>query len=209
VRRIVALTGDAAAASRKLEADLEQAVKQAGGIEGPDLSAAIQSVQKQSAAEGVPLLARRRANQAIVELQAKQKAFEKEQKKASVTQIDVSQTATDLIAKAGGKAIVTRIDNLDNEQMLGLLDSVRSRSPTYAFLLASVALGKVQLLCAVSDDVIAKGLKAGDWIRDVAKATGGGGGGRPSLAQAGGKDPTRLGEALTAASRQAADILNA
>ena len=48
---------------------------------------------------------------------------------------------------------------------------------------------------------IAKGLKAGDWVREAAKAAGGGGGGRPHMAQAGGKDPSKMVEALEVARR--------
>jgi alanyl-tRNA synthetase len=66
-------------------------------------------------------------------------------------------------------------------------------------MLAGVDGDKIAYLAAVSDDAIAKGLKAGDWIRDIAKATGGGGGGRPNMAQAGGKDVAALDAALTAA----------
>ena len=62
---------------------------------------------------------------------------------------------------------------------------------------------KVTFVAAVSDDLIAKGLKAGDWIRETAKVAGGGGGGRPQMAQAGGKDPKKLQEALETARRVA------
>jgi alanyl-tRNA synthetase len=60
---------------------------------------------------------------------------------------------------------------------------------------------KVGLLAAVSDDVIKRGIKAGDLIKQVAPLIGGGGGGRPNMAQAGGKEPAKLGEALTQARR--------
>ena len=56
--------------------------------------------------------------------------------------------------------------------------------------------GKVGLLAAVSDDVIKKGVKAGDLIKQIAPMVGGGGGGRPNMAQAGGKEPSKLGDAL-------------
>ena len=59
----------------------------------------------------------------------------------------------------------------------------------------------MSFVAAVSDDLIAKGLKAGDWIRETAKVAGGGGGGRPQMAQAGGKDPAKLPEALEVARR--------
>jgi alanyl-tRNA synthetase len=71
-------------------------------------------------------------------------------------------------------------------------------------MLASAEATKVTFVAAVSDDLIAKGLKAGDWVREAAKAAGGGGGGRPQMAQAGGKDPSKLSEALKIARDYAA-----
>jgi len=59
----------------------------------------------------------------------------------------------------------------------------------------------------VSDDLIAKGLKAGDWVRETAKVAGGGGGGRPQMAQAGGKEPAKLSEALEQARRYAMETV--
>jgi alanyl-tRNA synthetase len=63
-------------------------------------------------------------------------------------------------------------------------------------MLAAVTGDRITFVAAVSDDLISKGLKAGDWIRETAKIAGGGGGGKPNMAQAGGKDPTKLSEAL-------------
>jgi alanyl-tRNA synthetase len=62
-------------------------------------------------------------------------------------------------------------------------------------------------VAAVSDHLIALGLKAGDWIRQAAQATGGGGGGRPQMAQAGGKDPAKLRDALKLAEDHARQSL--
>ena len=59
-----------------------------------------------------------------------------------------------------------------------------------------VPFGKVAIVARVPKELIGQGLKAGDWVREVAKVTGGGGGGRPDMAQAGGKDPAKLPEAL-------------
>jgi len=56
--------------------------------------------------------------------------------------------------------------------------------------------GKVQLLAAVTDDLVKKGLHAGKLVGQVAKVVGGGGGGKPTMAQAGGKEPAKLGDAL-------------
>jgi alanyl-tRNA synthetase len=80
-----------------------------------------------------------------------------------------------------------------------VIDSVKKRVGTFGVLLGAVIDEKASFVAAVSDDLIGKGLKAGDWVREAAKVAGGGGGGRPQLAQAGGKDPSKLSDALTVA----------
>jgi alanyl-tRNA synthetase len=52
------------------------------------------------------------------------------------------------------------------------------------------------IICAVTDDLIKRGLNAGEIVRNAATVMGGSGGGRPNLAQAGGKDPAKLSEAV-------------
>jgi alanyl-tRNA synthetase len=66
-----------------------------------------------------------------------------------------------------------------------------------AVLFAHCDQERVQLVTGLSRDLVDKGLSANDWIQHVAKVVGGGGGGRPDLAQAGGKDPARLDDALS------------
>ena len=77
-----------------------------------------------------------------------------------------------------------------------------------AILLGATDGQKVFFVAAVSDDLIAKGLKAGDWVRQAAQAAGGGGGGRPQMAQAGGKDPAKLAEALEIARKAASGAVH-
>jgi alanyl-tRNA synthetase len=76
------------------------------------------------------------------------------------------------------------------------MDSLKKKTPTHAIMLASAIDQKVTFVSAVSDDLIAKGLKAGDWVKQVAAVAGGGGGGRPQMAQGSGKDPTAIPAAL-------------
>jgi len=66
---------------------------------------------------------------------------------------------------------------------------------------------KVSLVAAFSPEVIKKGLNAGKFIGAIAKITGGGGGGRPNLAQAGGKEPSKLSEAISTAKFELKAIL--
>jgi alanyl-tRNA synthetase len=67
--------------------------------------------------------------------------------------------------------------------------------------------GKVQLIAAVTDDLVKKGVHAGRLIGQVAKVVGGGGGGKPTMAQAGGKEPAKLAEALNLAKKLASEQL--
>jgi alanyl-tRNA synthetase len=84
--------------------------------------------------------------------------------------------------------------------MRGWIDQIRKKcdAPT-AVLLAAVQGEKVLLVGGLSRELVERGLKAGDWVGSAARAVGGGGGGRPDMAQAGGKDPSKLPDALEAA----------
>ena len=84
--------------------------------------------------------------------------------------------------------------------MRQLADVLRRKAATgLAVLLASAADGKVNLIAALTPDLIARGLHAGQWLKEVAPVVGGGGGGRPDLAQAGGKEPEKIPDALAKA----------
>jgi alanyl-tRNA synthetase len=84
--------------------------------------------------------------------------------------------------------------------MRGWIDQIRKKSdaPT-AVLLAAVQGDRVLLIGGLSKELVDRGLKAGDWVGAAATAVGGGGGGRADMAQAGGKDPSKLAAALAAA----------
>ena len=107
--------------------------------------------------------------------------------------------AQDLVAAArqiGGVAVVAaRVDGLDQEGLRAVVDSVRDRLGSGVICLGSVKDDKVNLVAAVSKDLTPR-FNAGKLIQEVARAVGGGGGGRPDLAQAGGKDPSKLDAAL-------------
>jgi len=125
--------------------------------------------------------------------------------------IDPVAQASKLAAAApdfgSAKLIVGPIDGAGEEQLRSAVDSLKKKNPSSAILLGAVAGDKVNFVAAASDDVIARGLKAGDWVRETAKVAGGGGGGRPQMAQAGGKDPQKLDDALAAAIEYASNLL--
>jgi alanyl-tRNA synthetase len=110
-------------------------------------------------------------------------------------------TADDLLAGAealGGAAVVIQsLENVTPDDMRQLIDVMRRKRETgLAVLLAAANEGKVQLVAGFSKDLIDRGLHAGNWLKEVAPVVGGGGGGRPDLAQAGGKSPENIPAAL-------------
>jgi alanyl-tRNA synthetase len=80
-----------------------------------------------------------------------------------------------------------------------LADQWKEKGASDVLVLAVNAGGKVNLLAAASKDAIAKGVKAGNLIKAIAPMVGGGGGGRPDMAQAGGKNPDGITKALAEA----------
>jgi alanyl-tRNA synthetase len=204
IRRITALTGLAASAASSVARDLDAAIAKAKSALDLDLRDVIANLQKLLAAENLPLRAKRRGQAAVTELQAKQKAAEKAaQKQAGGSNADAVARASELLSGAPllGTAhlVIGEILNAGSDQLFAAVDSLKKKAPSHAILLGSAGEGKVNFIAAVSDDLIAKGLKAGDWIRETAKIAGGGGGGRPQMAQAGGKDPAKLPDALARA----------
>jgi alanyl-tRNA synthetase len=213
VRRIVALTGAAASTATAQSREMLASIDCARGLPESELPATLNTLQKQLGGEGISLGAKRRGNAAIAELQGKYRAWEKAQQKSAGSAIDVASITADLLEKSetrgGGKIVVAAIDSANDEQLRAVIDSVKKRSPSFAAMVAASDGTKVSFVAAVSDDLIAKGLRAGDWIRETAKIAGGGGGGRPQMAQAGGKDPSKLHEALDVAKKYASEKVGA
>jgi alanyl-tRNA synthetase len=109
---------------------------------------------------------------------------------------------------AGVPVVIAETPGVPPNQMRHLIDQVRQKSPTVAVLLvAPEGDAKVTLIAGLSKDLVDRGLSAGKWIGPVAKALGGGGGGHADMAQAGGKDPTKIPEALEVARRAIAEQL--
>ncbi len=214
IRRLVALTGDPAVEANRIASELDATIDQIEQLKDGQLLPSIATLQKAVTLPNLPLRAKRRAQNEIIELQRRQKAFEKSNASAnSGTAIDANAVATELLNTvtdiAGGKLVVSHVAGASDDVLRGVIDSIKKRSPSYAVLLASVVSEKISFIAVVSDDLIAKGLKAGDWVREAAKVAGGGGGGRPNMAQAGGKDPAKMDEALEVAKQFAMKMLGA
>jgi alanyl-tRNA synthetase len=117
----------------------------------------------------------------------------------------VAQARMLVDAHVGGPLIAT-LELADNAALLAALDMARARKPEVPclFLSPDDANAKVSIAAACPKESIAKGLKAGDWVKVTAQACGGSGGGKPDIAQAGGKDPSKLTDAVRAAREFAA-----
>ena len=122
---------------------------------------------------------------------------------------DTMGEARDLL-EAGEKIgessiIVGRLSSTSIERAREAVDMLKKKAGSAAVALGFEDDGKVVLLAGVTDDLIKKGLKAGDVVKQIAPVVDGGGGGRPQMAQAGGKNPAKIDEALS----KAAELIRA
>lgn len=102
--------------------------------------------------------------------------------------------------QAGDKTIITGIiKDAGMDQLRQLADTWRSKKLSDVLVLGTGSGQKANLIVAVADDKVKAGIKAGDLIKSIAGNIKGGGGGRPNMAQAGGKDPAGLDKAMNAA----------
>jgi alanyl-tRNA synthetase len=116
-----------------------------------------------------------------------------------------SQDAAQVIE--GIKLLTKRVSGLEKAALRGLSDTLRERLGSGVVVLASENDGKVALVVSVSRDLTAR-VKAGSLVKELAPIVGGGGGGRPDFAEAGGKDPARIDELLAAAATVLRQALN-
>jgi len=107
------------------------------------------------------------------------------------------QSVLDQAREVGGvKVLAARAEATDMDNLRAMVDLLRDKMGSGVIVLASAADGKVNLVAGVSKDLVASGLHAGKMLKEIAPLVGGGGGGRPDMAQAGGKDPAGIDQAL-------------
>ncbi|MFK9091353.1 alanine--tRNA ligase [Bacillus salipaludis] len=96
----------------------------------------------------------------------------------------------------GVTVLAAKVQAADMNNLRNMADDLKQKLGSVVIVLGSAHDGKVNLIAAVTKDLIEKGYHAGKLIKEVASRCGGGGGGRPDMAQAGGKDPEKLDAAL-------------
>lgn len=108
----------------------------------------------------------------------------------------------------GIKILVSRLTDVDMNGMRDLGDEAKQKLGEAIVVFAAENGGKVNLMATATDGAVAKGAHAGNLIKEIAKLVGGGGGGRPNMAQAGGKNPAGIEEALKRAKEAAKEQIS-
>ena len=177
VRRIEAITGDNVFAYyAKLEDELNQASK----------------VVKSTPANLVD-----RLEHLMAELKALQS--ENESLKSKAAKDALGDVMDQVVEVKGVKLLATSVDGVDMNGLRDLGDQLKEKLSDGVVVIASSCDGKVNLIAMATDNAMAAGAHAGNLIKAIASKVGGGGGGRPNMAQAGGKNPAAIPDAIAEA----------
>ena len=154
----------------------------------------------------------RPTDEEVADLLARTKTLEKEAETLRVEALrgKMSSLVSSAQDVGGVKLIAGRVDGADSNALQTLVSDLRDQvGENHVCVLGSADMdeGKVMMCASVSDDLIGKGIQAGKLVGQVARLVGGGGGGRPQLATAGGKQPENLDSALEAVPGILSDML--
>ena len=178
VRRVEAVTGEGSVKHFRKDHELERAVATLVGKR-----------EAASPAEAV------RAEIERKETEIKRLTRELEQARMKSASASVSSAEDQVRTVNGVKVLAQRVDNLERPQLRTLVDNLRNKLGSGVVVLGSASDGKVALIVGVTKDLTAR-VQAGKVISPIAQKVGGSGGGRPDMAEAGGKDPGALDAAL-------------
>jgi len=134
----------------------------------------------------------------VEKLFAERKSLEKELDKirANMAKSQVAGLIEQAEKVGNVSLIIHTVDNLNNDALISMAEGFKGKVDSYAALLIGKMPDKLGVVIAVSNDMMKKGLKAGDLIREICGVLGGGGGGRPNIAQGGGKDAAKIDDAI-------------
>lgn len=174
VRRIEALTGDGVFRYyHEVEKELAEAAK---------------------AAKSTPEQLKEKIEHMLAEIKALQSEVESLKSKAAK---DALGDVMDQVKEVNGvKLLATAVEDVDMNGLRELGDQLKEKLGQGVIVIASSANGKVNLVAMATEEAMAKGAHAGNLIKGIAALVGGGGGGRPNMAQAGGKNPAGIPDAI-------------
>ena len=131
--------------------------------------------------------------------QVKELSSENESLKAKIANESLGDVTSEMISVGEFNIIATSVDGVDMNGLRDLGDQLKSKIGEGIVVIASKNEGKVNLIAMATDQAVKKGAHAGNLIKEIAPIVGGGGGGRPNMAQAGGKNPDGINEAVNQA----------
>ncbi|MEX6700318.1 alanine--tRNA ligase [Peribacillus frigoritolerans] len=121
---------------------------------------------------------------------------ENESLTAKLSNIEASSLVSNVKEVNGVQVLVAKVQATDMNNLRAMADDLKQKLDSVIIVLGSAQGDKVNLIAGVTKDYIDRGFHAGKLVKEVASRCGGGGGGRPDMAQAGGKDPEKLDAAL-------------
>ena len=203
VRRIAGLTGVPAMAAFKAADDLEARAREASSLGGEALASAIAELLAQSDQLTLPASRKAAIKARLAEIAERVKTDQKQAGAARATAaVARAKVIADDALRHNHAIIATTIDaGGDRNALQAAVNQLAQMCPAAAVLLADVdqSGGKVAMAAVVPPALIAKGLRAGDWIREASAIVGGKGGGKPDSAQGGGTDVSKVKDAIAAA----------
>ncbi len=180
VRRITAMTGDGPDAYFEQRSDIVDKLGQSLKVPAEGVVERVEQLME--------------ANQKLA------KELKSASRQSGTDVMAEAKTLLDTCEKIGESSIIVgKVSPTSVEQAREAIDMLKKKAKSAAIVLAFEDEGKVMLLAAATDDLIKKGIKAGDIVKEIAPIVGGGGGGKPQMAQAGGKNPEKIPDALTKA----------
>ncbi|MEM7230241.1 MAG: alanine--tRNA ligase [Planctomycetota bacterium] len=208
IRRVIALTGPAAMAAETAARTLEDQLAAADALEGESFISAVEDASREVDELSLGTAARTRLRARLEPLREKVKAIRKSAQ--AENRGAVVEQARKMADMHSGPVFVNHVEGANKETLLNAMDVIRAKHENSAAMLFSADRdeGKVMIVATVPKELIGKGLKAGDWVKLAAGVCGGGGGGRPDMAQAGGKDPEKIDDAIAQAREFAWEKVN-
>ncbi|MGM0964612.1 MAG: alanine--tRNA ligase [Bacillota bacterium] len=145
----------------------------------------------------------------IASLQADLKEVQRENESllAKLSQAEAGSILEKVTEIGGVKVLTEKVNAKDMNHLRTMVDDLKAKLGSAVIVLGAVQNGKVNISAGVTKDVIEKGLHAGKLVKQAAEICGGGGGGRPDMAQAGGKQPEKLEEALAIVEESVKSVL--
>ena len=199
-------TGDIASFKILSESGVAAGIRRIEALTGRNVTAYYQEMEEKLAETArilktTPASLTERAEHLMAELKALQS--ENESLKSKAAKEALGDVMDQVVEVNGVKLLATKVSGVDMNGLRDLGDQLKAKIAEGVVVLMSDLDGKVNMVAMATDDAMKKGAHAGNLIKGIAALVGGGGGGRPNMAQAGGKNPAGIDEAI----KKSAEVL--